>query len=314
MGGVLHEHVATFYDRDADLVAEIAEWTAEGFESGERVMLVATQQHLTAVDEVLLQYGVDAAAARGCGDLLTYDATAALADLLSDVGPDPSLFAATVVPLLDAATSDGRSIRIYGEMVALLWERGGVAGALQLEALWNALASTHTFALRCGYPTSVLDSSLLDAHGICQAHSRVTAPRSYRAAATLSGCDGSSAARESDVFLPVAAAIPAARRFVETTLRFWGQDALLSDGALVVSELATNAMRHAESPFRISLHRTPEGIRIAIEDVTESTPAARVATADDAGGRGVQIVEQLAHRWGWDSAATGKVVWAELAT
>jgi anti-sigma regulatory factor (Ser/Thr protein kinase) len=82
----------------------------------------------------------------------------------------------------------------------------------------------------------------------------------------------------------------------------------------VVSELATNAMRHADSPFRISLHRTHDAIRIAIEDVAETTPAPRVAASDDAGGRGVAIVERLAHRWGWDRASAGKVVWAELAT
>lgn len=314
MGGVLHEHVATFYDRDADLVAEIAEWTAEGLDAGERVMLVATSAHLAAVDDVLLQYDVDAAAVRASGTLLTYDATHALAELVSGAGPDPSLFATRVVPIIDAATSDGRSIRIYGEMVALLWEQGDVTGALQLEALWNALASTHTFALRCGYPTSALDSSLLDAHAVCRAHSRVTAPRSYWTATTLAESDRSSGLRESDVFLPVAAAIPAARRFVATALRSWHLDRLVGDSVLVASELATNAMRHAESPFRISLHRTRDSIRIAIADVAETAPSARVAASDDAGGRGVQIVEQLAHRWGWEAASTGKVVWAELAT
>lgn len=306
-----HDHVVTFYDCDADLVAELAEFVAEGLDGDECVLVVATAEHRSALDEVLVQYGVDADRERADGRLRCRDAAEVLATFMTADGPDAALFAAVLGPMLDDA---GPAVRIYGEMVALLWADGDVAGALQLEALWNGLASTHRFFLRCGYPSSVLDSSLHHTHALCDVHSQVTAPRSYWDIAAAWSSDTTVASRDSEVYLPVAAAIPAARRFVAATLRSWGQQELVADGALVVSELATNAVRHAESPFRISLHRLTSAVRIAIEDVGIAGPAARVASPDEAGGRGVQIVEEVASTWGWERGTSGKTVWAELET
>ena len=44
-----------------------------------------------------------------------------------------------------------RTIRVYGEMVDLLWKDGLEAAAIRLETLWNQLADTHDFNLLCGY-------------------------------------------------------------------------------------------------------------------------------------------------------------------
>jgi anti-sigma regulatory factor (Ser/Thr protein kinase) len=314
MGGVLHDHVVTFYDREADLVGEIAEFVAAGLDGHERVLLVTTPEHRVAIDDVLVQFGVDAEVARSSGRLQSLDAAELLRMFMSDAGPDQSLFAATVGGLIEDATADGSRVRIYGEMVAVLWAENDVAGALQLETLWNTLSSTHEFTLLCGYPTSVLDASLTDAHEVCAAHTHVMAPRSYgEAGMERLGQYEAEVMRASEVFLPVAAAIPAARRFVAQTLRSWHEDSLVPDGMLIASELATNAVRHAGSPFRISLHRGGPAIRIAIEDVDAATPKARNAEPDASGGRGVHIVEELARTWGWDPVTPGKVVWAELA-
>ena len=315
MGGVPHDHVVTFYDRDADLVCEIAEFVAGGLDGHERVLLVVTPEHLAAIDDVLVQFGVDAAQARESGRLRCVDALELLRTFTSEIGPDPSLFAARVGGLIDTATADGSRVRIYGEMVAVQWAEGDVAGALQLETLWNALASTHEFTLLCGYPTSVLDASLTEAHEVCAAHTHVLAPRSYGdAGMDRVGEHETEVVRASEVFLPLSAAIPAARRFVEQTLRSWQEKSLVADGVLIASELATNAVRHAQSPFRISLHRGGSAVRISIEDVADATPTARVAEPDSSGGRGVHIVEELSRSWGWDPVTTGKVVWAELAS
>lgn len=315
LGSVPPDHVVAFYDRSADLVTEIAELVAGGLERRERVVLVTTADHLAAVDDVLVQFGVDPVEIRRSGAVVALDAGQLLSAFMTDYGPDPSLFAGAVGPLLDAAAGDGRRVRVYGEMVALLWTEGDVAGAMQVEALWNALASTHDFSLMCGYPTSVLDASLTDAHDVCVAHTQVIAPRSYgkklASPATETPSDAVSAA---EVFLPLTSAVPAARRFVSRTLRSWGEDALVNDGTLIVSELATNAVRHAGSPFRITLQRVAAAVRIAIEDVDAATPRPQMEDLQASGGRGVHIVGELARSWGWDPVTTGKIVWAELAT
>lgn len=52
-----------------------------------------------------------------------------------------------------AAPSDSA---VYGEIVALLWEKGYVPGAIELEHGWNELARKVPFSLMCGYPTTCL--------------------------------------------------------------------------------------------------------------------------------------------------------------
>ena len=66
-------------------------------------------------------------------------------------------------------------MRIYGEMVAVLWDQGNVAAAIELERLWNELADSNPFSLFCAYPIRAFD---LDAGAerfrkICAQHSAV---------------------------------------------------------------------------------------------------------------------------------------------
>ena len=65
---------------------------------------------------------------------------------------DPASFEAEVGQVIRAAGAGGRPVRLYGEMVALLWEAGQLNAALELEGLWNDLARDIPFGLYCGYP------------------------------------------------------------------------------------------------------------------------------------------------------------------
>jgi hypothetical protein len=307
-------HAVNFYDCDADLVADIARFVADGLGRDERVVIVATGPHRDALDEVLLQHGIEAAKIRAAGRYLTFDAQQTLDLVLVDGDPDLAAFVLSVGALLDAAAADGCQIRVFGEMVALLWEEGNVAGAIKLESLWNVLASTRAFSLLCGYPVSALaDGPLGSTSRVCDLHSELHPPRHYetgaRGAAIAVG-----AVQVSGVFVPVPAAIPAARRFVTDVLTSWGEDELLWDAALVTSELGTNAVEHAGSPFRVGLSRNEGVVRIAIEDVGSRQPELRIAAAADFSGRGVAIVGQIAERWGCDALPEGKIVWADLAS
>ena len=73
------------------------------------------------------------------------------------------------------AVGTGRPVRAYGEMVALLWEAGDVLAAIDLETLWNELASELPFALYCAYHSeSVAANEHADAlHDVCRLHSAV---------------------------------------------------------------------------------------------------------------------------------------------
>jgi anti-sigma regulatory factor (Ser/Thr protein kinase) len=203
---------------------------------------------------------------------------------------------------------------VFGEMVALLWDEGNVGGAIQLESLWNDLGRDHDFALYCGYPLKSMAAmdTLAPARQVCQQHSEVVAPASY-ASDEPSGRAG--AADFSRFFVPVPVAARAVRRAVRETLEAWGEHEIISDAELVVSELASNVLLHADSPFRVTMARVDAGIRVSVHDADPlSDPKRRALTPEATSGRGVAMIALLANRWGTEHGADGKIIWAELAS
>lgn len=106
-------------------------------------------------------------------------------------------------------------------------------------------------------------------------------------------------------------AVAAARHFVEAALT--GTDASLRERAvLMVSELATNVVRHARGEFTVEIEVRPDGTYLAVHDASSVRPTPRTPEPTDASGRGLQIVDALADEWGVDATADGKVVWCRL--
>ncbi|MCK8679497.1 ATP-binding protein [Streptomyces lichenis] len=105
-----------------------------------------------------------------------------------------------------------------------------------------------------------------------------------------------------------------ARRLVRLALTAWGLREMVEDAVLVVSELAGNAVRHAEArTVRVTVERPAPGrVRISVTDGSKVPPEPRRAGARDENGRGLVLVTALAGDWGTTSLPTGKAVWAEL--
>jgi len=101
-----------------------------------------------------------------------------------------------------------------------------------------------------------------------------------------------------------------ARQFVVQVAEVEGQ--LAEDLALVTSELATNAVLHAVSPFVVRVVLSPRSVRVMVRDQDPAEPAPRASAASDPDGRGMAIVETVASRWGVDVDRTGKWVWVEI--
>jgi CheY-like chemotaxis protein/anti-sigma regulatory factor (Ser/Thr protein kinase) len=107
--------------------------------------------------------------------------------------------------------------------------------------------------------------------------------------------------------------VAVARRFVRETLREWGIDASVDDAMLVVSELAANALTHAESSYRVRLAAAGPALRIEVEDDGAGTPEPQPLTDTEEHGRGLHLVGALAASWGMEAGESGgKRVWAEL--
>jgi anti-sigma regulatory factor (Ser/Thr protein kinase) len=109
-----------------------------------------------------------------------------------------------------------------------------------------------------------------------------------------------------------------ARSLVRVAFGVWGLDDLADDGALIVSELVGNAVRHARSSaIRVTVTQpTPGLVRIGVVDRSQVFPILRnpddADEDEDAGGRGLWLVDAMTHRWGTDVLPWGKRVWAEL--
>lgn len=113
---------------------------------------------------------------------------------------------------------------------------------------------------------------------------------------------------------PLPEEVARARSFTANTLRMWGETEAIEDAAiLVVSELVTNAVRHAGSPARLKLSRHDESLIIEVRDSASAPPRWRRAALDDEGGRGLLLVSLLASEWGARNLPEGgKAVWCRL--
>ncbi|WP_055546402.1 ATP-binding protein [Streptomyces sp. NBRC 110028] len=123
-------------------------------------------------------------------------------------------------------------------------------------------------------------------------------------------------------------AVKGARQFTGATLRQWDLPELLDEVALVVSELVTNALRHAvaavmpggppgdgHEPPLVRLHLMYSASRLvcAVRDPSEAGPVTGEAGDCAESGRGLYLVESCTDGWGWHPLAgtlPGKIVWA----
>ncbi|MFJ7332237.1 ATP-binding protein [Streptomyces sp. NPDC101110] len=111
-------------------------------------------------------------------------------------------------------------------------------------------------------------------------------------------------------------AVRTARRAVRGRLRDWGLDNLADLAALLVSELVTNALRHATGPIGVRLVRRSGldgALLVEVSDPLPDPPRERDARPEDESGRGLHLVASASRRWGTRPGAAGKTVWFELA-
>ena len=107
--------------------------------------------------------------------------------------------------------------------------------------------------------------------------------------------------------------VPYLRRQVRRVLQLWHLESLAWRVELVVTELTTNAVRHARTLFTVSMTWDGRRLRIEVSDAHPVAPAPREHPSPEAlGGRGLLLVEQVADRWGYDPHERGKTIWCDL--
>jgi serine phosphatase RsbU (regulator of sigma subunit)/anti-sigma regulatory factor (Ser/Thr protein kinase) len=134
--------------------------------------------------------------------------------------------------------------------------------------------------------------------------------------AVWTGPTAGAGAGDTDVHLHLAghlSEVARARRLTVQVAEGLGVD--LDDAALLVTEVATNALRHGGPGVDLWLRSVEDGgLRVEIVDGrAESLPRLRTPDDDDEGGRGLLLVSALARSWGSERLSAGKCVWFELA-
>ncbi|RLU84007.1 hypothetical protein CTZ27_27970 [Streptomyces griseocarneus] len=93
---------------------------------------------------------------------------------------------------------------------------------------------------------------------------------------------------------------------------------------LLISELVTNAVVHTGCPAVLRMLFPDSGgvsgmaggcagtVRVEVADISARPPRPRRAEGDDTGGRGLELVDGLADRWGWQPEGAGKRIWCEV--
>jgi hypothetical protein len=120
------------------LAERVSEHLLPAIQDGGVAIVVATPGHRRSFERYLADVGVDVAAASARGAYLALDASQTMRIFMVADRPDPAGFWQAISPLLRQAARAGRPVRVFGEMVALLWDASLIDAAIEVEALTSA--------------------------------------------------------------------------------------------------------------------------------------------------------------------------------
>ena len=167
-------HVVEFYQEDGQFLDHLAEFVSGGLVAGEAIIIIATPQHRLALAKNLTRRGSDISGLIQSDQLLLLDAEETIAKFFIHEWPDEDLFQHVIGEVLEQATRDGRKVRAFGEMVALLWAKGLCGATIRLEHLWTDFCRSQSFSLFCAYPRAgFTEDAAADIARVCESHSAI---------------------------------------------------------------------------------------------------------------------------------------------
>lgn len=250
------QHIVEFYETEAILAGSVAQFLAPAMSGSGAALVVATPARRAAIEAALADAGIDTATALAAGRYASLDAAELLASFMVGGAPDEVGFRRAVGGVLERLTAPGHPLRVYGEMVDLLWEGGDPASAVALEVLWNAIRSQHDFDLLCTYRLGTFDNED-DARAfrrVCDQHTTrpeqlLLAELAYAdAVATVINRRASSAD-------PVVARQPRERGVDSLILSAWrnASQLMASPGGRVLGDIVATEVAHAPAGFTADL-------------------------------------------------------------
>lgn len=176
------DHIVQVYQEESFLAEAVAHFVEAGLAQGQGIVIIATPAHWDIFARYFSGKAIDLDRYIACGQIAILDAEQTLASFICRGAPDWTLFRKAIAPVLDGLSARYGSVRAYGEMVDVLWQRGEHDAANQLEEYWDRLARTLSFSLLCAYCVDHLDPNVYGGplERICRAHSHVIPTRDYK--------------------------------------------------------------------------------------------------------------------------------------
>lgn len=177
------EHFVQFYEDDAYLVKQVADFIRVGLHAGDAAVVIAAKPRRDELAKRLRE-DISRAAARypRAEQYIALDAADTLSKFMLDGRPDEGRFADFMGPVLRRATDGGNGrLRVFGEMVNLIAANGEHQAAICLEEFWNKLARVQPMSIFCGYRIGAF-ARAADGQAflnVCNAHSRISPAESY---------------------------------------------------------------------------------------------------------------------------------------
>jgi two-component system, LuxR family, sensor kinase FixL len=180
-------HCLQLYENDAGFANAVAHFIGQGLNAGEGLIVIATAGHSEFFEEQLTEQGLDVDQARKRGQYVPMDAGETLAKFMVDGWPDLGRFNEVLGGTIQRVTAAGYPrVRVFGEMVALLWTAGQQGAAIRIEELGSDLARTHGFPILCAYSIDSFNNA--DQREpflkVCSLHSHVLPTESFPALST----------------------------------------------------------------------------------------------------------------------------------
>ena len=161
------------YENDRIFLDTLEGFAGAGFLAGDSVIIIATASHLENLNARLTMQGFNLEGLKKKHQYIPLEANETLSKFMVNDWPDENLLRTLLTDILNDATRDNRKVRAFGEMVAVLWEKGLHGATVQLEHLWCDLHKKD-FTLYCAYPrNSFTESASGSIDTICRAHTKI---------------------------------------------------------------------------------------------------------------------------------------------
>ena len=170
------DHILQIYENDEQFINTLKGFVTKGFQLGESVIIIATPEHLRALNQRLREEGWDLFSLTLQDQYIPLSAEETLGKFMINGWPDENLFYHLLTNLLLRARNRERRVRAFGEMVAVLWSQGYSGATVHLEYLWSRYCESEQFSLFCAYPKSGFTEDAKESlASICACHSKTIA-------------------------------------------------------------------------------------------------------------------------------------------